>query len=142
MDDTLFLALRVLLSLAAVLGLLWFLHRRLNRGGRARVAKPISVVARQGIGQKASIVIVEAEGRRYVLGVTEHSVEVLDAAERGPGEPAADSAPHAFEERLTRAVSGEPGLMLRPRRRSTALEGSILAPQTWRQAATALRQPK
>lgn len=39
--------------------------------------KPITIVGRQGIAQKASVVIVEADGRRLVLGVTEHSINVL-----------------------------------------------------------------
>ena len=75
--DTVVVALRVVLSLAVVLGLLWVLQRRLSRGAGSRAANVVTIVGRQGLGQKASVVVVEVEGRRFVLGVTEHSVSVL-----------------------------------------------------------------
>jgi flagellar biogenesis protein FliO len=78
--DTVFLALRVIVSLGAVLGALWFGHRWVTKGrpGLKFQAKPITVAARHGLGAKAGVAIVEADGRRYLLGVTEHSVTVLD----------------------------------------------------------------
>jgi flagellar protein FliO/FliZ len=78
--DSVFLALRVIVSLGAVLGALWFGHRWITKGrpGLRLPAKAISVAARQGLGAKAGIAIVEADGRRYLLGVTEHAVTVLD----------------------------------------------------------------
>ncbi len=77
--DTVFLALRVVVSLGAVFGALWFLHRWVTKGkaGKQR-AKTIQVVSRQGLGSKAGVAIVDAEGRRYLVGVTEHSVTLLD----------------------------------------------------------------
>jgi len=77
--DTVFLALRVIVSLGAVFGALFFAHRWITKGraGTAR-GKAIGVVARQGLGAKAGVAIVEAGGRRYLLGVTEHAVTVLD----------------------------------------------------------------
>jgi flagellar protein FliO/FliZ len=76
--ETVFVALRVALSLAAVLGLLWYVQRRVTRSGPAkRNASLVTVVGRQGIGQKASVVVVDIEGTRFVLGVTEQSVNVL-----------------------------------------------------------------
>jgi flagellar protein FliO/FliZ len=67
-------------SLAAVLGALWFLQRRLTRGaaGRRRRDNGITVLSRQGLGGKAQLVVVEVEGTRYVLGVTEQGVTVVD----------------------------------------------------------------
>jgi flagellar biogenesis protein FliO len=78
--DTVFLALRVIVSLGAVFGALWAGHRWITKGrpGLRLQAKAISVAARQGLGAKAGVAIVEADGRRYLLGVTEHSVTVLD----------------------------------------------------------------
>jgi flagellar protein FliO/FliZ len=77
--DTVFLALRVVVSLAAVFGGLWFAHRWLTKGRPGAVrAKSIGVIARQGLGAKAGIAIVDAGGRRYLLGVTEHQITVLD----------------------------------------------------------------
>jgi flagellar biogenesis protein FliO len=224
--DTLFVALRVALSLGVVLALLWVLQKRLVKGvrGSGKSAAPVTVVARQGLGAKASVVVVDVEGERLVLGVTESSVTVLSAAEVPGPAPLAlvpapvvpvtapqearvtpiapvaapapavvpAPAPMSFEAVLATqpplpvaavpaasiaaaapaapapgAVAEAPEL-LRPRgaarraatvasasataaraprdprerrrgRASTPLEGSILAPGTWRQAAAALR---
>lgn len=76
--ETTLVALRVALSLAAVLGLLWVLQRKLTKGSLGgRTPNLVTVVGRQGVGQKASVVVVDIEGRRFVLGVTEQSVSVL-----------------------------------------------------------------
>ncbi|WP_104194821.1 flagellar biosynthetic protein FliO [Cryobacterium sp. M25] len=76
--DTILVALRVALSLVAVLGLLWVLQRKLTKGSLGgRIPNLVTVVGRQGVGQKASVVVVDIEGRRFVLGVTEQSVSVL-----------------------------------------------------------------
>ena len=86
--DTVFLALRVLVSLGAVFGALWFAHRWVTKGrpGVRLQRKAIAVAARQGLGAKAGIAIVEADGRRYLLGVTEHAVTVLDRLDAAPPE--------------------------------------------------------
>jgi flagellar protein FliO/FliZ len=124
--DTLLVALRVALSLAAVLGLLWVLQRRLAKGSRAARADLVRVVGRQGLGQKASVVVVDVDGRRFVLGVTEQSVTVLRDAEA----PAALTPD--FEIALQEATDDQ----AIPARLGT---GSILSPATWRQATAALR---
>ncbi|MDN3443819.1 flagellar biosynthetic protein FliO [Microbacterium sp. APC 3901] len=109
MDDIL-VALRAIVALGAVLGLLLFLSRRLQKSQakgvsplaglmpkrlaklselvpsrpvtapRARPEK-ITVVARSGIGGKAQLVVAEFGGIRYVLGVTEHGINVVDTQE-------------------------------------------------------------
>jgi len=94
--DGLLQGLRVLVSLAVVFGLLWYLARRMRgRGGAARRTASVRVLGRAGLGAKAQLVVVEAEGRRMVLGVTEHGVSVLHDADAPPVEeaPAAESAP-------------------------------------------------
>jgi flagellar protein FliO/FliZ len=148
--DTLFVALRVLLSLAAVVGLLWFLQRRISKGTRStRATKLVNVVTRQGLAQKASVVVIDVEGKRFLLGVTEHAVTVLDATEL----PVIDTAA-AFESALTEAGAA-PSVrksaaapipfpqQFDPRtglpRRASALDGSILSLSTWKRAAVALR---
>lgn len=79
--DVVVLALRVLLSLGVVLALLFVLHRKVSKiNGNRAGAGLVSVVARQGIGPKASMVVVDAEGTRFYLGVTEQSVSVLHSA--------------------------------------------------------------
>nr|WP_254065221.1 MULTISPECIES: flagellar biosynthetic protein FliO [unclassified Frigoribacterium] len=180
--------------MGVVLALLWVLQKRLVKGGRAgsRATSQVSVVARQGVGAKASVVVVDVEGERLVLGVTESSVTVLAAADRPvdagaltlvpePEESATESvtqearvtsiAPVAFasvlsaegaaarDELPARPADATPVELLRPRgaarraavsrprdldarrrgRTAKSIEGSILAPDTWRQAAAALR---
>ncbi|MFS0851962.1 flagellar biosynthetic protein FliO [Microbacterium sp. 179-I 3D4 NHS] len=111
----LLIALRAVVALAAVLGLLLFLSRRLQKsqakgasplaglmpkklaslsslrpsrqaaGPRSRAEK-ITVVARSGLGGKAQLVVAEFGGIRYVLGVTEQGVSVVDTQEAPPAE--------------------------------------------------------
>ena len=138
-------ALRVALSLAVVFGLIWFIRRQLTRGGKARnAAMPITVLGKQAVGQKASVVVIDADGTRFVLGVTEHNVSVLHSAESPAAAfagvlaqatpaatvpaPAAIATPPALADGLVAPGSRIPG----------ALAGSILSPATWRQAASAL----
>lgn len=76
--DAVVLGLRVLLSLTVVLGLLWYLHRKISRFNRTgNKADPVTIVTRQGISPKASVVMIEADGKRFLLGVTDQSVNVL-----------------------------------------------------------------
>lgn len=141
MDDLL-VALRAVVALAAVLGLLLFLSRRLqksqNAGGNplaglmpkklarltelrppktASGAKPraekITVVARSGIGGKAQLVVAEFGGIRYVLGVTEHGINVVDTQEAPLVEDdeidetagATDELPNDIVDRALRSVA-------------------------------------
>ena len=62
-----------------MLGALWFIQRRVSRGSAGRAAsQPIRVVAKQSLGGKAQLVVVEVEGARYVLGVSEGGLSVVD----------------------------------------------------------------
>lgn len=185
--ETLFVALRVLLSLGAVLALLWLLQRRFARGGagakgKARTAASLAVVGRQNVGPKASVVVVEHDGNRFLLGVTEHGVNVLHTAAIAPDAAVPDAAvpevavpddaatlahdeqSHAhFAQVLADAGESEdlhapspitglsvtaPELVDTPAGRRVAtvaapqggrLAGSILAPETWKQAAAVVR---
>ncbi|WP_120337143.1 flagellar biosynthetic protein FliO [Cryobacterium soli] len=113
--DTVVVALRVVLSLAVVLGLLWVLQRRLSRGPGKRTANVVTIVGRQGLGQKASVVVVDVDGRRFVLGVTEQSINVLHGGEAEPeahrtGHQTPDDRSAAFARSL-HAASGGPTLV-------------------------------
>ncbi len=86
-----FIALRVALSLGVVLALLWVLQRRLGSTGRAkRAAGMVTVVTRQGISPKASVVVLDVDGTRFLLGVTDSSVTVLHSTDAPPVEQSAD----------------------------------------------------
>lgn len=76
--ETVFLVLRVAVSLGVVLAVIWWAHRRVTAGrARTRKTELVTVVARQAVAPKASVVVVDADGRRLTLGVTEHGVTVL-----------------------------------------------------------------
>lgn len=81
--------LRVVVTLGVVFGALFYAHRWVTKGrpGSAAKAKQIEIVARQGLGSKAGVVVVDAGGRRYLLGVTEHTVTVLDTLGEVPASP-------------------------------------------------------
>jgi flagellar protein FliO/FliZ len=152
--ETLAVALRVILSLAVVLGLLWWLHRRLSRGPRVARSNPISVVTRQSISPKASVVVVEVDGQRLVLGVTEQSITVLQSSEAAVPEKAADFAASLDTATLDAAAASTanasapaPVVTLVPAAVTTgesapALAGSILSLHTWKQAAATLRRAR
>lgn len=141
MDDLL-VALRAIVALGAVLGLLLFLSRRLQKSqttgaspvsgllpkkllsfakrmpsrpvAAARVRpEKITVVARSGLGGKAQLVVAEFGGIRYVLGVTEQGISVVDTQEApvvedadGPvDDPSTDEPPNDIVDRALRSVA-------------------------------------
>ncbi|BDZ49028.1 hypothetical protein GCM10025867_12690 [Frondihabitans sucicola] len=152
-----------------MLGLLWFIQRKIAKTGRVtRQAKHVTVVARQGISGKASVAVVDVEGVRYVLGVTEQSVSVLGSKEAPQDAivtaiaPAAAAAPAAT---FAQTLAAQPAVVVpapaatpidSPRRAARAaaaaapaapaqaapLAGSILSAATWKQAAAAMRSQK
>lgn len=120
------------------------------------------MLGRQGLGAKAQLVVVQTADARYVLGVTEHGVSVVDRlpldapspgddAPDAPGgrtpESAADAAD--FDRLLAAAALAGPAtstpvpeLRRRVRHRNDPLRGSILSPETWRQTAEAIRRAR
>ncbi|WP_426006136.1 flagellar biosynthetic protein FliO [Paenarthrobacter sp. NyZ202] len=162
--DSFILGLRVVVALGAVLAVIWLLQRRLGKGkGRRRADSTLSVVSRQAVGQKASVVVVDAGDKRFLLGVTEHNVTVLHSSD-APAVPADHIEPvqpkvigeQSFAQ-LFRQASGDQvprtelvtGQIPVVRRRaelhrgapaqSHPLHGSILSASTWRQASDAFR---
>jgi len=90
--ETFLAGARVVVSLVVVLGLLWMLQRRLTRGSRKNAsAHPVTIVTKQAISPKASVVIIDVDGSRLLLGVTEHAVSVLQSGD--VPEPAIEAAP-------------------------------------------------
>ncbi|MEJ1116560.1 flagellar biosynthetic protein FliO [Paenarthrobacter sp. CCNWLY172] len=121
--DSFILGLRVLVALGAVLGLIWFVQKRLGKGkGRRRADAALTVVSRQVVGQKASVVVVDAGDKRFLLGVTEHAVTVLHSSdapvvvsETVEAVEAVQEQPSASFAELFRQASGEPLPELRRR---------------------------
>ncbi|HEV7949202.1 MAG TPA: flagellar biosynthetic protein FliO [Glaciihabitans sp.] len=159
--DTLFVALRVVVSLGAVLAVIWVAHRQITRRGSIGHAdKPITIIGRQAVGQKASVVIIEVDGTRLLLGVTDHNISVLTETEK-PAAPVARSfsrhlaiAEQAAAPVDTAASTTNGAELRRPRQRPPIarsgsslspashglLRGSILSAETWKLSWTALRQ--
>jgi flagellar protein FliO/FliZ len=144
--DVLTLALRVVLSLAFVMVLLWYIQRRVSRTQRrARAGDPLTIVSRRGLGQKSSVVVVETDGKRFLLGVTEQSVNVLHTSDApAPELDAAASPGKVFALKLAEATGTEgedlPSVRRRRQRQSSPLDGSVLSPGTWKQASQAIRK--
>ena len=91
-----------------MLAIVWVLQRRFSRGSAngARANRPrgltstrtdavadITVVAKRGIGPKAQVAVVEIDGARYVLGITEGGVSMLDRIDPTPGTTTGHHAP-------------------------------------------------
>lgn len=171
--DTAWIVLRVALSLGVVLALMWVLHRRVSKAqfgqakAKGRRSASVEVVGRQGIGGKASVVVVDVEGERLVLGVSEQGVSLLTSGAAPAPELTIVTGPvvlptrptpsaEVFSRELDRQAQAESSLPadaatplpMRPRNRrpqrtglptAQQLQGSILSADTWRQAASALR---
>ena len=152
------LTVRLVGSLAVVVGLLLLSVRLGARRFRPRHGAPVRIVHRQALSRTSSVAVVEIGSRRLVLGATEQQVSVLAELDEDdlprPGEPATDSevidldaarrSPLAISPaEILRRMEGTPGrrVATRPAPRTHAghassgpLGGSLLSPQTWRQA--------
>lgn len=165
--DTLLLAARVGLSLAAVLGLMWWLSRRMQSSTllRRRRRESLTVLGRQQLGGKTGVALIEASGRRLVVGYGEQGVTLLHDAGDAPEDDVVDTSVAATVEDLDGelisltghdAVAASPvsraafaahaparstsARMADARRPRSPLEGSILAPDTWRKAVVAAQE--
>jgi flagellar protein FliO/FliZ len=135
-------AIRMVISLAVVLCLL-FVWARFARRGRPRGDGPdMTVISRCTVGSKASVAVVQVGERALVVGVTEQSVTLLsetavsDLVAAEPDVPATD------------LTTGD-GVVVRrvvidsaPSRRESKqgkLAGSALSPDTWRRTVESVR---
>ncbi|CAM5789354.1 Flagellar protein OS=Cellulomonas persica OX=76861 GN=CPE01_31400 PE=4 SV=1 [Cellulomonas persica] len=155
------LAARVLLSLACVVGLIWYAGRRL--GAPARATKrggdehDVRVVGRHGIGRHSGVAVVAIGTRRLLVGYGEQQVTML--SELGPVVPPPEPPPGA--EPRKRATAARPAPQLeraKPVKKAHdgiaaavgaagkpgeaqggPLAGSVLAPETWRSLVRTLQ---
>ena len=123
------LTLRVVFSLAVVIGLLWFVARTGTKrfGGAAR--SMVRVVARQPLARSASLAVVEVGERVLVVGISENGVRLL--TEMDPSELPDErmDVPAAPGPRAVAVVGGA-----RKAAPTSTLGGSVISAQTWRQA--------
>lgn len=98
------LAIRMVVSLAAVLGLLLLCARVGARRFKGRAGSPLQVLHRQSLSRSSGVALVSVGGRMLLLGTTDQQVQMLaeidpgdlDAAALAPDrDPEADTAPEA-----------------------------------------------
>lgn len=130
------LTLRLVASLAIVVGLLLLMARFGARKFRGQSGALVHVVHRQPLSRTSSVAVVTVGSRVLVLGTTEHQVSILtelDPAEIGDVDlepldeivlPTLETAPRSDRPMLADPLAGSRG----------PLAGSVLSPQTWRQA--------
>lgn len=157
--DTLLVGLRAVLALACVLALIWYVSKRWGgaTGGR-RAGRQITLVARQALGGKSSVVLVDVADRRLLLGVGDQGVTLLTelpqpepeadqetdpagllGSRSGSGSGtagAASGSAAAFDGVLAREA-GAHGLTGTPDQ--GPLANSILSGQTWKRALETLQ---
>jgi flagellar protein FliO/FliZ len=110
-------ALLAFLAVAALIPVaLWVLKRL--QGGTKGGARPVTLAGGLTLGPRERVVIVEADGRRWLLGVTGHSISMLAELERtapgqgdadttAPGQSAAAFPPNPFAQILDRLKRNE-----------------------------------
>jgi flagellar protein FliO/FliZ len=165
------LAVRLVFSLAVVVGLLLLVVRVGSRRFRGRNGAMVQVVHRQSLSRSSTVTVVTVGTRVLVLGTTEQQVTVLAELEPDEIELAEDFGPDGLEgldgdsddegtvaelrpaRALRVAPQPRPARPLRsvavPATRSVGrhaavpespagpLTGSVLSPDTWRQALAA-----
>ena len=131
------LTIRLVVSLAFVLGLLLLIARISSRRFRGSRDSMVRVLHRQQLTRSSAVSVVSVGSRVLVLGTTEQQVSVL--AELDP-EDVADAevvqlaaVPGAHRADVPAVRPAAPGA----RRAESPLAGSVLSADTWRQALTA-----
>ena len=126
MIDMLGLLLRLGLSLAAVLGLMW-LAARVLRGPATRGTGVVELVARQQVGRGAAVAVLRVADRALEVGVTDAKVTLISEADLEAIELARLEA-----EETRSAANGSD-------RPAGVLPGSVLSPDTWRRVVEVVR---
>ena len=138
------LTIRLIVSLAIVVGLLLLLAKFGARKFRGNAGALVHVVHRQALSRTSSVSVVTVGSRVLVLGTTEQQISVL--TELDPDELELEDV--AELTLVAEVEQSEPAPMLaaprshRGARRAATpsgpLAGSVLSPQTWKQALSAV----
>lgn len=144
------LVLRLVFSLAVVVGLLLMLARFSAKRFGGRPDALVRVVHRQSLSRGASVAVVTVGSRVLVLGTTEHQVQLIteldpeeleefqlpetpENAAEGHGSPSGPSSLSSVPDAY--AASQSAGAL--STRADGILAGSVLSAQTWREALAA-----
>jgi flagellar protein FliO/FliZ len=142
----LMLTLRVLLSLACVIALIWYVGRRWGGQGRSAGSSReahVQVVGRQSVGRHSGVAVVAVGSRRLLVGYGEQQVNLLTelspVAEVQPA-PVVPKVPKApTKPTVPQPRTGDLPAGVADSLRPAPLQGSVLSPATWRQAVRALQ---
>jgi flagellar protein FliO/FliZ len=136
--EVLGLAVRVGVSLACVLGLLWLFSRGLQRGAgtRALSTDRVRVLSRVSLGRSSGLAVVRVGERALVLGVAEGRVNLLSEM---PLAEVAEPAAAGEDRREVDLTGGGLDRAVPSPRQGGPLAGSALSPATWSLALDALR---
>jgi len=92
--------LTTLFPLAVILACLMavaYFGRRIKSGRFGRVTAPqsdIAIIATRSFGPQSSLLIVEAEGHRFLVSAGRHGIRHIGNLDRAPPIAAADFSPH------------------------------------------------
>ncbi|WP_052748453.1 MULTISPECIES: flagellar biosynthetic protein FliO [Cellulomonas] len=137
--DELLLVGRVLLSLACVVGLVWYLARKLgaSRGAHDDREPTVHVVDRQSLSRGSGVAVVAVGSRRLLVGFGEQQVQLLTelrpVPELTPATTSASAPPAGSADAVPTPRPAPDGARPGP------LAGSVLSPQTWRATLRALQ---
>lgn len=67
---------RLLLGLAGLAAVAWWLARARARGTAFRIEEPLQVLSRRGLSPRCAVALVEAEGRRFLVTYGEGFAQV------------------------------------------------------------------
>lgn len=147
--DTAAVVGRLLVSLAAVLGVMWVLVRRVKRPGKGGNSKQlIDVLSRQHLGRNSSVAVIRVMDKALILGMTETQMSVLGETDLDAVMAKLEAATPVRAPRPQRSTAGSltpagsvaavpvDGVSQRPTGR---LAGSALSPAMWRQSIESLR---
>lgn len=142
------LAVRLIGSLALVVGLMLLIARGVNKRFKAPAGAAIQVVHRQSIGRGTGIAVVSVGTRVLVIGTTEQQVTLLTEVE--PDEVGLD--PELLELQMEERAEAEVERATRPDQPARtgrpavsdagALAGSLLSVDTWKQTLAAFTNQK
>jgi flagellar protein FliO/FliZ len=136
------LTIRLIVSLAIVVGLLLLLARFGARRFRGQAGALVRVVHRQPLSRTSAVAVVTVGSRVLVLGTTEHQVSILTELEPEELDLVVEVPDEVVEQRASASDQPRPEQprplevselvdAIEPR---DPLAGSVLSAQTWRQA--------
>ena len=137
------LTIRLICSLAVVIGLLLLITRLSARKMRGPADSLVKLVERKPLSRTSAISVITVGDRVLVVGTTEHDVRLLTELDATDLESATTVPARVLS--LSREVPREPsreggahraGIPVSPPT-APALAGSVLSTQTWRQAFAA-----